>query len=250
MMNNYKRFLKSKGYVFVRQLDVDRDGDYPILLCKSGGRDVVVKVLDGVGRPSYIEDIIINELDINHKIFTSRISNVVRPLDVLSNGQTFYLVMPKMDGTLCSLPSDIIRRNGKKILSQSIKSLFELHSIGIYHGDIKADNIFWYKDGEEVRVVLGDYGLSFTSAEKVAIGDYVPPNIQELINGDRLAEIDYYQLGETFKELLGDCPQLISVLIKDPSMFDPSKSYKCKGRSGLRGCKNRSWCGMCHVHMK
>ena len=82
----------------------------------------------------------------------------------------------------------------KKMAQELLADLKELHSTGLFHRDIKPDNILWI-DG---KATLGDIGLVTDSSQTILAGTpgFISP---EVIAGTREFEAkdDFYALGKT-----------------------------------------------------
>jgi formylglycine-generating enzyme required for sulfatase activity/predicted Ser/Thr protein kinase len=141
--------------------------------------------------------------------------NIVQVLDFFEERNTAYLVMELIEGyTLKNeLKSNSHHRLSesrvKEVMDTLVISLGELHENGIYHLDIKPDNVMITKEG---KIVLVDFG----SARYAVNGDatrrsgsytlqYAPP---ELFSGEDIsAASDIFELGMMLCELLsGELP--------------------------------------------
>lgn len=110
--------------------------------------------------------------------------NIVRPMDMLSHGTQSVIVMPLCAGrSVESLAGYASERQAWHLLADIASALDALHSTGIAHGNVYAENILW--DGE--RFLL----TGFSSARSV--GD-----------GGRPAD-DIWQLGATIFYLCMGC---------------------------------------------
>ncbi len=164
------------------------------------------------------------------------------------DGKTFpYYVMEKAD---TDLKSFIIENNvlpSQKILFcyEMIKGIQELHSIDIYHRDIKPDNIFFINNGGKSRWKIGDLGLmafrnedlkKFEFQKKVGpVGWLSPEAINKVVcEGTRFEAIndcnidshsDVFQLGNVFWFMFMYCVPMGQVTygdfkIKNEALFE------------------------------
>ncbi|WNS77421.1 protein kinase [Bacillus sp. DTU_2020_1000418_1_SI_GHA_SEK_038] len=132
------------------------------------------------------------------------------------------------------------------------EGLRTLHSVGVFHRDIKPNNIF--QDGESI--IIGDFGISSTKGEGSVIftnnanrtNGYAAP---EVYNQLICEESDYYSFGITLLELaLGENPfkhlnteQIIKMTLMDqidvPSMIPKKLAHLIKGLT--RKDRNNRW---------
>ncbi len=136
--------------------------------------------------------------------------NIVQVRDLFEANNTIYLVMELLEGH--SLRDELDEQNkgyftverAKNIVESLVNALDTIHQAGIYHLDIKPDNIMVTSQG---RIVLIDFG----SAKQAATGtsrstgsfteDYAPPEVMS--RRDNVgAESDIFELGMMFYELL------------------------------------------------
>jgi serine/threonine protein kinase len=79
------------------------------------------------------------------------------------DGKTYgYYVMEKADADLRDfvINNEIAVSQKIVLCYELIKAIKELHSIDLYHRDIKPDNIFFIKKGEKGVLKIGDLGLA------------------------------------------------------------------------------------------
>jgi len=136
--------------------------------------------------------------------------NIVALADWFRDRDEFFLVMEYVDGR--SLAHIIHQESGplpfsraRDYLSQVLRGVQHLHSLGIIHRDIKPSNILVTWDD---RVKLADFGIAKfvwqqgeTRTQKgLGTPEYMSP---EQARGDRIdARTDIYSLGITFFEML------------------------------------------------
>lgn len=144
--------------------------------------------------------------------------NVVRVYTLFEELNSAYLVMELLDGH--SLASELESREGKVLSERLVKRIVHYivdalsctHKQGIYHLDIKPDNILVTRDG---RIVLVDFGaarwldVGSGGQHSQTIAAYTPEYAPlELLNGGKVgAETDIYEVAALCYELLtGDRP--------------------------------------------
>jgi len=142
---------------------------------------------------------------LNHK-------NIVKVYSLFRELNTVYLVMEFLEGH--SLGVELEYRNHaavssrlvKKIIGALVDALFLSHQSGIYHLDIKPDNIMLTEDG---RIVLLDFGAARwmnrnDPLHPKSIAAYTPEYAPlELLQGDEVGpETDIFEVGVLTYELL------------------------------------------------
>lgn len=91
-----------------------------------------------------------------------------------------------------------------------LRAVHYLHSIGIFHRDIKLDNIMLRKEGDAYRPVLIDFGMADRIGNanllfpKCGTPGYVPPEV--FTEGARDPKGDIFSLGVIFHVLLFKSP--------------------------------------------
>ena len=134
--------------------------------------------------------------------------NIARVYDVGTDNGIYFFVMQLVEGTSVS---NLIKRNGIKfpldqillIIAQVSSALDYAHSRGIYHLDIKPENILIDNNG---NALLVDFGIAL-AAEEVTVGhgiagtpEYMAP---EQFKGETLsARTDQYSLALVMYEML------------------------------------------------
>jgi serine/threonine protein kinase len=144
-------------------------------------------------------------------------SNIIQVFDAGREGDYHYIVMEYLEETL----RDRMKRNPNKkmppeialdIIEEMMKALDYAHFKGVYHRDIKPDNIMFRQDSTPV---LTDFGIAriFDATDKLTKNnmimgtvDYMSPeqcNAEQDIDG----RSDTYSLGVVLFEMLsGDTP--------------------------------------------
>ncbi|MCT7970983.1 protein kinase domain-containing protein [Laspinema olomoucense] len=153
--------------------------------------------------------------------------SLVRVQDLFEERNTAYLVMELLCGK--TLGQELDEQPGKKldpqrvreIITALVSALAATHQAGVYHLDLKPDNILLTPEG---RIVLIDFGAA--KQESTAIGptrstraftpDYAPP---ELIGNQAIGpESDIFELGMLLHQMLTGTlpPPALSRLIGEP----------------------------------
>ncbi|GMH37449.1 hypothetical protein BSKO_05322 [Bryopsis sp. KO-2023] len=102
------------------------------------------------------------------------------------HGQDLLHQMDKSGGTMSE--RDVCR----KVVYPLLKILDRLHKQGIVHRDLKAENVFFTKDGS---LKLGDFGLALDTSREIAttkVGtlDYMAPEVLRTPSPDELKKLD------------------------------------------------------------
>jgi eukaryotic-like serine/threonine-protein kinase len=159
---------------------------------------------------------------------------IVRVFSLFKERDTAYLVMELLrGGTL----SDELKTQPEQCFSESrvveimealVAALDTVHQEGVYHLDLKPDNVMVTGDG---RIVLVDFGsarqdLSAMSSSRKSstmafTPDYAPP---ELLSGKSVgAESDLFQLGMMLHEMLtGSLPPVVLSRLSQEQWSPPS----------------------------
>ncbi|AFY82659.1 protein kinase domain-containing protein [Oscillatoria acuminata] len=153
--------------------------------------------------------------------------SLVRVQDLFEERNTAYLVMELLSGK--TLGQELDEQPGKnldpqrvrEIITSLVSALAATHQAGVYHLDLKPDNILLTPEG---RIVLIDFGAA--KQESATIGptrstraftpDYAPP---ELIGNQAIGpESDIFELGMLLHQMLTGTlpPPALSRLIGEP----------------------------------
>jgi eukaryotic-like serine/threonine-protein kinase len=166
---------------------------------------------------------------------------IVRVFSLFKERETAYLVMELLRGV--TLGDELKTQPGQcfseqrvvKVMEVMVAALDTVHQEGVYHLDLKPDNVMVTGDG---RIVLVDFGsarqdLSAMSSSKKSstmafTPDYAPP---ELLSGRPVgAESDLFELGMMLHEMLTGSrpPAVLSRLSQEvwspPSLSEPWQS--------------------------
>jgi F-box protein 11 len=133
--------------------------------------------------------------------------NIVRVQDLFSEQNTAYLVMELLTGN--TLKQELKAQGEKRLLLEQIawiieslvKALTVVHQAGIYHLDLKPDNVILTNDG---RVVLVDFGAARQGFRKDGTQGYTPEYAApEVVAGQNVGpESDIFELGMMLYEML------------------------------------------------
>lgn len=148
--------------------------------------------------------------------------NIVRVQNLFLEQNTAYLVMELLTGT--TLKQELQSQPGKQLLPEKIewiteslvKALTAAHRAGIYHLDIKPDNVILTTDG---RVVLVDFGAARQGFRKDGTQGYTPEYAApEVVAGQDVGpQSDLFELGMMLYEMfIGErATPALNRLIKD-----------------------------------
>lgn len=215
-------------YTMIRHLGQGTYGDVFQVENKETGHMHAIKFTNIPTLSSVFISEITSVLSLNHP-------NVIKYTDIdyykceYGNAEevnAFGIMMEVMDGDL----SGVLRGNytfgdtkaekeriTNQILFQILSAVNYIHSRNILHGDIKPENIFFKKTGDDripIRVILGDFGgadgkfcnnkqLIMTSRYSLP---YLPPDVarNEYFDSDYTYNLsaDIWALGVTFYELI------------------------------------------------
>jgi len=169
------------------------------------GQDFAIKLLDP-SRTSIIDEL--QEAKVGHQMDHANLVKVhgadvlkykgkdivTLSMDYLSNGSILALL-----NSANFMPMN----EAKRLIIDTLRGLEFLHELGIYHNDIKPQNILLGDDGEGK---LTDYGISSQAENGEAIqakASYVLHKAREVIvDGNIDAQTDVYQVGMTLLRLL------------------------------------------------
>ena len=175
--------------------------------------------------------------------------HVVQVKDLFEGKGTAYMVMELIDGislaeTLEQRPKRQLREDEvQRIMSGLVDALSAVHEQGIYHLDLKPDNVLLRPNREPVLVDFGAarYGLERAtmkrkrSSSRAFTLSYAPP---ELLSGETLGpESDIFELGMMLHEMLtGTLPPGVLNRTKD-EVWEPremGEPWKSLVREALR----------------
>lgn len=153
--------------------------------------------------------------------------HIVQVYDMFEENDTSYYVMDLIDGESLSNRLKRTRRpfseaEVRKILSQVLDGLAEVHSQGIYHLDLKPANIMLDKTGKATLIDFGackqlgsNEGQTSTSSSFCYSAGYAPTEQIDQKMERIGAWTDLYALGATLYNLLTNHPPLSSTEIQD-----------------------------------
>lgn len=160
-------------------------------------------------------------------------SNLVRVTDFFEEGENAYLVMDFVEGESLA---ERIAREGQipeaQVVAwsdQLLDALEYCHTKGIFHRDIKPQNVIVRPDG---RVILVDFGLvklwnpgdprTRTVIRSMGTPEYAPPEQYDSQSGFTDARSDIYSLGATlYHALTGQSPPTATMRIVNPAALVP-----------------------------
>jgi serine/threonine protein kinase len=142
--------------------------------------------------------------------------NIIRALDFGQEGTTYYLVMEFVDGLSLGRR---LEREGRmpeldaiRLIAQVAQALHKAHKQGVYHRDVKPDNILLASDGQAKLADLGlakdmetDLNLTRTGRGLGTPHFMAPEQFRDAKNADR--QCDIYSLGATlYMMITGELP--------------------------------------------
>ncbi len=193
-----------------------RDGDSTISVSNPDNRALFIEQLEKFKKEA-------------QRIRRLQSPNIIRVHDMFDANGTAYYVMDYIDGESLS---DRLKRTGKPLsegevrhyLAQVLDALEVIHSAGLYHMDLKPDNIM--VDGND-RAVLIDFGASkrvsgsqmtMTATGVSYTNGYAPPEQMEQDTDHFGPWTDIYALGATLYRLLTNRkPPMPSAIYSDPT---------------------------------
>lgn len=181
-------------------------GESIILLCADPyGNDVVAKVyyepVNSAGSSISSRSRVLEYMGTDEgKTYTLAVSEI--GLVEFFESKYYFEIMPYCDSTDLSDDGEYSFDKLVEITQQLNEALHSIHSLGIYHLDIKPENLYLFDD----RVKLGDFGIARNAAGKgshvtehiVGTPGYRAPEAVRYVYG---AASDYYSLGITLASL-------------------------------------------------
>jgi serine/threonine protein kinase len=182
----------------------------------SGGFGTTYKVFDSIGGISRVMKLIDRD---RRSVFDrlrqeyEKLTKLNHPniVQVLIGGRfpddTPYLIFPYIEGSTVEkliIDSSLTLEDTIQVIHQTAAGLAYVHENGIYHQDIKPDNLYWTADG--IRIL--DFNVSVSDQDtnfKVGGTDrYIPPDFDTAQKPTSIEMIDrdLYALGITFYECL------------------------------------------------
>ena len=193
-----------------------RDGDSTISVSNPDNRALFIEQLEKFKKEA-------------QRIRRLQSPNIIRVHDMFDANGTAYYVMDYIDGESLS---DRLKRIGKPLsegevrhyLAQVLDALEVIHSAGLYHMDLKPDNIM--VDGRDSAVLI-DFGASkrtesspytATMTSVSYTNGYAPPEQMEQDTDHFGPWTDIYALGATLYRLLTNRkPPMPSAIYSDPT---------------------------------
>ena len=190
---------KINGYTIIGKLDTS-SGEGEIYYCEKDSKRYILKYYY---RKNIFSDLQKNLKSINHK-------NVMKILDAGTYKKHSYEIDEYYDGgTLVDIQLPLSEKEVFDIIEQLNEGLKAIHSSGIIHRDIKAENIY-FKDSSRKEIVIGDFGIATVYDQKDDVNEHLTTidsstdgyKAPEAFNGVISPSIDYYSLGITVWNIL------------------------------------------------
>lgn len=130
---------------------------------------------------------------------------IVRVLDAFEAHDTFFIVMPWLDGTplreRMDRPADSSSADILRVAREGLEALSALHAAGLVHRDVKPSNLFVRESGQLVLIDLGVCCAAGTRGEGRGLVGSPPYCSPEQVLGRPLdGRSDVYSLGCTLYE--------------------------------------------------
>lgn len=170
-------------------------------------------------------------------------SHVLDISEILEDGTTYYVVMPRCDGgelfELLATAEEIPERECKRIIREILAAVAHLHKNDLIHRDIKPENILFHSDGsahgelasaKTVKLIDFDTVAGWTPQSpktKTFVGTpgYIAP---EVLLGEASPQSDLWSIGVIFYILMtGDSPWSSIATLEDGTVGSPKarKAY-------------------------
>lgn len=182
----------------------------------SGGFGTTYKVFDAIGRISRVLKLIDRD---RRSVFDrlcqeyEKLTQLNHPniVQVLIGGRfpddTPYLIFPYLEGSTVEkliTESALTLEDTLQIIQQTATGLAHIHANGIYHQDIKPDNLYWTADGIRIldfNVSVSDQDTHFKPGGTTR---YIPPDFDtdQRPTPEEMIDRDLYALGITFYECI------------------------------------------------
>lgn len=203
----------------------DKIDNYQITEVLSGGMSEVYRVYDGTSR--YVLKRLKEDSDETHKkLFKREIRilkslehpNIIEILHDTYDSDTPYYVMPNCGKSFVDIASDNVDEMEK--INYSIdfcKAISFAHAHGVFHRDIKPQNVLLFK----TQVKVSDFGLSrFESRDTTTLtstslaagtNGYMPPEYRDGAFKDGTVAADIYMIGKTLYYLFSSAKDVSNI---------------------------------------
>ncbi len=167
-------------------------------------------------------------------------SHLVRVTDFFEEGENVYLVMDFVAGENLA---EFIEKNGAlpesqglALVGQLLDALAYCHSQGVFHRDIKPQNVIIRPNNQAVLV---DFGLvklwnpddphTKTAMRGVGTAEYAPPEQYDAKGSHTDARTDLYSVGALLYHILvGQAPPTVTMRIVDPLVMPAARKLNPK----------------------
>jgi serine/threonine protein kinase len=144
------------------------------------------------------DKIALREMKFLSVVTANKCQNVLVPLYI--NKLTNSVIFKKLTPIGC-LPFLLLNKYNKNyIVEQLINGIYEIHSMGIIHNDLKLDNILYDPASLEVKII--DFSTSLFNNEKICITGGTTP-LYECPESNRSYKSDIWSLGICILKLFG-----------------------------------------------
>ncbi|MFJ1562587.1 protein kinase domain-containing protein [Streptomyces mirabilis] len=133
------------------------------------------------------------------------VARILPVLDIAAGDEPTWYVMPKAQLLQSVFVETTTLQQIVEHVQRLAQALCELAGRGIYHRDIKPDNLFWYDDGP----VLADFGIAYWGeAGATVVGEklgplwFMAPEMRSMSEREEGRQADVYSLTQTLSAFI------------------------------------------------